>query len=329
MQRPPHSRRDAASRPGPRPPHHRALARAAGLTIAVAPLACAFVGCATENLAGASDDATSLLSVLSGPTPADAAAWATDEFDPDKRQRGITLLANAPWGGESVYVDLYEVAAQDEDPGVRAAAARALGRHGSARHVPLIVPNLEADSRILRWEAAKSLQRLHNPDAVRPLIARLDPGVEPAAEVRAAAATALGQYGETDVVLALIDALNDRDLAVNDAAHQSLVTLTGQDHGLDTNEWIRWSNQAARAGTVFAERGEFIFPVFERDRFWYEVVVPWMEPPNEIAAAPAGMPGTIVRADTNPGADPATGPGGRVIRAEDSERPGQSGQNGR
>lgn len=285
-------------RPSPPIDAKRLITRAATL-LAAAALG-ALNACAPGGAAGADPNANSVLTLFSPPTPADAAAWATDEFDPDRRQRGITMLANAPWGGETVYVDLYEAAARDEDPGVRASAARALSRHGSMRHVPLIIPNLEADSRILRWEATKALQRLHDPAAIRPLIERLSLDNEAAAEVREAAAIALGQYAETPVVLALLEALNDRDLAVNNAARTSLTILTGQDFELDTRAWIRWTTAAQQDDRLFANRGEYTFPVFERDRRWFEVVVPWMEPPNETAAAPIGMPGVVIQPGETP-----------------------------
>lgn len=209
------------------------------------------------------------------------------------------MLSNATWGGESVYVDLYRVAAKDEDPSVRAAAARALARHGSAADVPLILPDLESDSRLLRWETAVALQRLHNPVAVRPLVRLLDFRNEPAAEVREAAAIALGQYADLSVVVALLDAMDDRDLAVNRAARRSLSILTGQDFAFDTRQWTQWVSAAEESGQLFADRQEFTYPVFERDRRWYEVIVPWMEPPNEIASAPIGMPGRVIEADSD------------------------------
>jgi hypothetical protein len=284
----------------PPPPLHGKPLAAFATALAGAWLGVSLTACAPGGASGADPGATSVLTLFSPPTPADAAAWATDEFDPDRRQRGITLLANAPWGGESVYVELYEVAAQDEDPGVRAAAARALSRHGSTRHVALIIPNLEAESRILRWEAATALQRLHDPAAIRPLITRLDVDTEPAAEVREAAAVALGQYADTAVVLALLEALDDRDLAVNNAARRSLTILTGEDFGLNTRDWIRWTTTAQQSDRLFANRGEYTFPVFERDHRWFEVVVPWLEPPNETAAAPIGMPGVVIQPDATP-----------------------------
>jgi hypothetical protein len=267
-----------------------------GVGVACGALSLGPAGCAPSGAAGATPGANSVLTLFAPPSPADAARWATDEYDADRRQRGITMLANADWGGESVYVELYRAAARDEDPGVRAAAARALARHGQANDVPLLLPGLQSDSRLLRWEVATALQRLHNPAAIRPLIRQVEVANEPAPEVREAAAVALGQFADLSVVVALLGALNDRDLAVNRAAKRSLQILTGQDFGFDTLAWSRWVSDAEKANKLFAQRQEFTYPVFSRDRRWFEVIVPWLEPPNEIASAPIGMPGRVIEA---------------------------------
>lgn len=228
------------------------------------------------------------------PTPQQAAAWAVDPYSPDKRFRGMLLIANAPWGGERVYVDMYVAALKDSDPSVRAVAVRALALHGEPEHVPLILEQLKDPDRLLRWEAVRALQRLHNPVAITPLIARLDIKNEMEAEVRAASAIALGQYDEGKVVDALISALDDRDLAVNDAARASLKILTGQDLGYDVREWVAWTK--ANSANLFAQRGTYEYPVFYRDKIWYEYFWPFGQIPNEVAAAPVGMPATTADA---------------------------------
>jgi hypothetical protein len=254
------------------------------------------------------------------PTPAEAARMATNPFDADQRLRGITLLAFAPFGGEEVYVRLYEqalgmppVSSADEDPGVRAAAARALARHGGPQHVPWIVPLLQDRDPRIRAEAARALQRLHNPVAIDPLIDRtravrtermtspdgrvvtdaagqpmiVQRANEPDAAVRAEAAVALAQYADPRVLQALIAALSDDSLLVTRAASTSLTTLTGQEFGEDPRAWLRWLNQ--RSDNPFAERRQFVYPVFQRDRYWFEWLPLIPPPPNETPGSPAGM----------------------------------------
>lgn len=221
------------------------------------------------------------------PTPAEAATWMFDPYDSDRRFRGTVLLANAPFGGESVYLRGYEEHLGDPDSSVRAAAAFALGRHGGPEHVPKLIPLVGDGDRLVRLSAVRSLQRLHNPEAVPVLIERLDSTVEDDVDIRAAAAHALGQYPERRVLQGLIAALRDNRLAVTRNAAASLRTLTGMDFGDDRREWFQW---VASATEPFAGRTAYTYPVFSRDRSWLEHIPFWSQPPNEAPAPPAGMP---------------------------------------
>lgn len=268
----------------PRPQTRR---RAAALLLAFPALA--LPACQDIGFAGADPDANSVLSIVAEPTPAEAAQWAVDPHDPDKRARGMLILANKPFGGEPVYLQMYRAGLTDSDPGVRAVAIRALALHGLPEDVPRIIEHFDSEDRLLRWECARALQRLHNPVAIGPLISHTLDEKEPEANIRAAACTALGQYAETRVVDALIQALDDRDLHVNLAAKKSLRTLTGRNFGYDTSEWVAWRRES---DDLFADRGTYTYPVFYRTPSWVERVVPWMQPPNEETAKPVGMPVT-------------------------------------
>jgi len=101
------------------------------------------------------------------------------------------------------------------------------------------------------------------------------------------AAEALGQYRQFRVVQGLIGALQDRLLRVNDAAVASLVTLTGQDFGLDTAAWLAWVGEST---DLFVEATAYEYPVFQRDPTFTERVLPWRSPPNEITSEPVGAP---------------------------------------
>lgn len=222
-------------------------------------------------------------------SPADAAAWAADPYDPDKRARGTLMLANAPFGGGEVYLALYREHLKDESSNVRAVSARALGMHGSPEDVPRLTPLLSAEDKSVRLEATRALQRLYNPVAVAPLVDRVMESKETAPEIRAEAASALGQYAEPKALQALIAALADPSLVVNRTAHDSLRTLTGQDDlPAERKPWVKWAKDTK---APFAGRREYVYPVFSRDTRWLDYVPFVGGPiPNEIAAKPVGFP---------------------------------------
>lgn len=256
---------------------HRAI-----LGLAAAPLLLG--GCEGNT---ANNNSESVLDLLPAqPTPVDAARWMFDPYDPDKRFRGTVLLANAPFGGESVYIKGYVEHLTDPDASVRAASVFALGQHGSPDQVPLILPLLTQEDRLVRISAVRALQRLHNPIAVPPLLDMLSPAKEADSDVRAEAANALGQYAEGRVLQGLIGALGDDRLAVTTQAAASLHTLTGMNFGDDRAEWFNW---AARCADPFDGQLVYLYPVFNRDKSFLEHIPFWPAPPNETAAQPAGM----------------------------------------
>ena len=230
--------------------------------------------------------AESVTEIFRGPSPTEAADMALDPYDPDRRFRGIQLLANSDFGGQEPYVALYIDGLDDQDAGVRWASVAAIGRHGDPEHVELIVDHLTDPDVGVRTEAARALQRLHNDIAVPALMAATDPANESEPAVRAEAANALGQYAEQRVVQALIARLSDPSLSVNHNTLESLQTLTGQNFGLDQRAWVAWVDETE---DVFAARKPYTYPVFARDK----TIVEWLpfvpEPPNEAESTPVGM----------------------------------------
>lgn len=229
----------------------------------------------------------SLLQVFRPQTsPAEAADMAIDPYSPDRRSKGTTLLSNADFGGEPVYVELYLDAVADADPGVRAAGVRALGRHGDPEQAPLIVERLTDADRMVRIEAARALQRIHNPVAVPALLNAVQESKETDPDVRVAAADALGQYAEARVIQGLIGALADSRLAVNFAVRRSLVTLTGQDFAVDRRAWLNWQDTTP---DLFAGRQPYVYPAFSREKRPIEYLPFMPPPPNETASTPVGL----------------------------------------
>lgn len=241
-----------------------------------------------EHRAAIAESESVLAPLFKQPSPMDAAQWASDPFDADKRARGTALLANAPFGGEEPYLALYREYVNDPFVNVRAVAARGLGRHGVPEDVKLLIPLLADKEPSVRLETAWALQRLHNPIAVEPLVNRLDAANEFEPAVRAAAATALGQYATNRSLQGLIQALADDQLVVTQSAFESLRTLTGNDDLPDEQrEWALWAKES---DAPFANQRDFAYPVFHRERRWIDWV-PFMPPvPNEPAGRPTGMP---------------------------------------
>lgn len=269
-------------------------------------MAVCVTGCA-DDLAFAGADtssADSIFSVFEPPSPTEAAAMAVNEYSADDRQTGILLLSNAPWGGADVYVRLYRLALEDEDAAVRTAAVRALGLHGAPSDAARVAERLSDADRLVRWESARTLQRLHDPAVATALIRSLDGRNESERQVRAAAATALGQYAQQRVLDALILALDDPDLTVNAAARQSLRVLTGTDQGYEPRPWVEFVRGNP---DPFADRVAYSYPAFSRDRKWFEWFNPFFEVPNEISAAPVGMTGEQMRRDRSGESDGSGG----------------------
>lgn len=219
---------------------------------------------------------------------------AQDPFDPDRRARGMLALSTTQAGSDPVYVSLYIENVEDPDPSVRAAALKALGRHGTAEHTPIMTKAMATDRDPgVRQEAARSLQRVHNPEAIEPLLAAIRlPDVakgqwEEDAEVRAQAALALAQYREQKVLQALISALYDPRLSVNRNALVSLRILTGQDFGYERLAWANWIKETANP---FAGATVFEYPAYSRPKSLVEYLPFVTKPPNEPSTTPAGMP---------------------------------------
>ena len=259
---------------------------------AVVSLAAALVllsGCDTVDM-DLRPGATSVLQIFQQPSSQEAAAMAIDKYDAEKRYQGTLLLANAAFANEPVYQQLFLDNIKDEDAGVRAVAARAIANHGSPEQVPVILICLKDSEPLVRQEAARALQRLHNPIAVDPLIQVLDPEKETEVDVRAEAASALGQYAEPKVLQTLIASLDDPQLAVNRSTVDSLRTLTGQDFGLDRRAWVRWLDTTKEP---FAARAMYQYPYFTRSKYWIEYLPFVPPPPLEPAGTPAGLPPVI------------------------------------
>jgi len=271
------------------------VTRIRGMASVLVPIAALFAGCSIADQIDPNAKGDGLIELLLSPKPVTGTvADAQDPYDADKRTRGTLGLSMTPAGSEPVFVALYAANAKDAEPSVRAAAARALGRHGGPEQASLLIDLLRDTDAGVREEACRALQRIHDPAAVDPLLAatREPEGAkqgEEESKVRAQAAMALAQYRERRVVQGLIGALSDTSLAVNRNALSALRTLTGQDLGYDQRRWLAWAKDAS---DPFAGASVFQFPVYSRGPLFYErLPLPFITPaPNETSGPPAGVP---------------------------------------
>lgn len=262
----------------------RSTAASRHATILAGPLlASVLVGGGCETI---SDDFNDLMQGISPPSPFEAAVWAADFNEPGRQRQGVVLLSNATFGGERPYMELYASLVEDSpDPLVQAAAIRALGRWGGPDEARLIAERLESEFVPVRLESAIALQRIHEPaiaDAIWQGLVKEDEEET----VRIELAIALGQYASDASFQALCLALDDRSLALNLAAADSLRILTGRDFGLDRPTWLSWydATDAAFKGQV-----TFLYPTFRRTIGFWESLAFWDPTTFEEPAAPRGL----------------------------------------
>ena len=221
------------------------------------------------------------------PTPREAVLMTFDKDDADRRREGINWLSAAPFGGEENYVGVYRLMWNDPVASVRAAAARALGAHGSVEDAAQLMLLLEDENLYVRWQAARGLRMIHNPAAAAPLMRLLDDEEELDSDVRQAAADALGQYATRDVFNALTRTLEDRNYAVLIAAHKSLVTLTGYDAGYDPRDWSAWAQDNPE--TIFRGQQVYTYAPYQRPRGWTDDLLFWRDDETPEPQRPTGI----------------------------------------
>ncbi|MFM8699273.1 MAG: HEAT repeat domain-containing protein [Phycisphaerales bacterium] len=238
------------------------------------------------------------------PSPAAAGRWAVDDSDPENQRRGVLLLGNSTFGGDPVYINLYRLYIdENSDPVVKATAIQALARHGQPEDAVLIAKQLDSPVEQIRIAAARGLQRIHNP-AIADQVWKKLIREEESASVRVELAIALGQYATRDSFEALTAALDDRELAVNLAAADSLRLITGADFGLESARWRAWLDATP---TALRADVPYYYPTFERTLGFGDYIVFWAIPTWEQPGLPAGMraDATAPASATPPAATPA------------------------
>jgi HEAT repeat protein len=163
-----------------------------------------------------------------------------NDLDPDRRREAAEALAGAR-DTESLaclrrlLADTHT--ACPSHPHVRGAAARSLGLSRLPEVLPDLLAALAKDpSSQVRVDAAEALGDLGAIAGAEPLRQALA-RPEEAPDVRRAAARALGRLGDQASISALARALGDPDRTVRLTAHRALVSIAGEDRGMDPRSW--------------------------------------------------------------------------------------------
>jgi len=214
-----------------------------------------------------------LLKSLTAPSPGQVAREAFNLHDADIRRRSVTLLASSDFGGEPPYLRLYRLLVDDPDATVRAACIKAIGMHCTTEDIKLITDHLEDDSMLVRWEAAKALQKVHDPLTVGPLIRVLN--TDDDADVRMAGAYALGQYPQLRVYQTLVGSLDDSSFSVVQAGRHSLRVLTGYDFGNDASLWLLWAKK--QGNKLFDQQQVYTWQPYEKPAGALDKILFWKQ----------------------------------------------------
>lgn len=162
--------------------------------------------------------------------------FATD--NPDTQRAAIAWMARQKWGHEKPYMDAYRLAESSPSPLVRGQALLALGTSGQPSVAPDLQRGLTDPSQFVRLCAAMAATYVHNPILIPDLITRLHHDSN--AQVRIYAAEALRSYKTRPVIETLINALDDSNVAIVQAAWDDLIFQTGQKFPQHSGPWQLW-----------------------------------------------------------------------------------------
>lgn len=187
---------------------------------------------------------------------------------PDDRREGVVGLAKSDEAGADWAFKVFDtIARTDTDAMVRCVAVRGMVDSHAAECVPTLIKLLEsggghvagvrAAPGPVRHEAAKALRQLVGDQAyeepqrgeiIGTLLDRLARDGD--RNVRLMLVDAMAYFQESQLLSALIDAMEEDDFAFRHAAERSLIALTGRTHHHNPVAWRAWltSTDAPFAG---------------------------------------------------------------------------------
>lgn len=166
----------------------------------------------------------------------------TKDADNEERVEAAVSLADGIAGEDPDYLaKRAEIGAalrallDDRSGLVRQAAVDALARTEGKNAETALIDRLRDRDRWVRFAAARHLGKVGTAAAVEPLAVALRDDENP--DVRRAAAQALGALRARAAAYDLYLALSDREYDVRFFAARALAEITGEDHGLDARRW--------------------------------------------------------------------------------------------
>jgi HEAT repeat protein len=175
-------------------------------------------------------------------------------------------------GGDPEAAPVLLAGAEQQPPEVLAGTLYALGVLRDPRSLPLLAGAALSDHEAVARAAVEALARVRAPEALEALksasthplepvridvLSALDLRAEPEAvgllqavgaadpspEIRAMAIRQLGRFRRPEVIGFLIERLEDPDALTRQAAHETLLQLTGESLRADPRLWSRWWSQ--------------------------------------------------------------------------------------
>ena len=184
--------------------------------------------------------------VVTGRTPIRAVRMMEDSRSADNRRKGICELAENEFARREPYTRRYrQIAQNDPDFTVRAAAIRALNWSRDMAAVPIFIAALKDANELVRWQAAKGLVNVPDESALGPLTRAVGDANE-SKNVRIAAADALRHYRNLGAARALVATLEGKDFGVAWQARKSLKHITGRDLRYDERAWLEYLTSAGK-----------------------------------------------------------------------------------
>jgi len=229
----------------------RALRVAAGL-VAAGWLACAPIGCSKGSSGGWFEKKHTSQEWLD---------MALESQSADDRRQAVIGLAKSRDGGADWAMKVYDtIARTDSNMMVRCAAVHAMGPNSCSEQVPTLLKLLNSRTHHyedvrpadgpLRWESAKVLLVIiddyryrddQRPQIVQALLERV--ARDDDRNVRLTAIDSLAYFAEEPIPSALVTAMEEDDFAVQSAAEQALISLTGMTFHHDPKAWRYWLSQ--------------------------------------------------------------------------------------